>query len=325
MSGSNKNTEVKLLCIDRVHEAFYARMVEAGIRVDTDLDSPPEEIRRKIGAYDGLVLRSRMPVDRALLKAGKRLKCVVRVGSGLEGVDLETARQLGINVYNTPEGNSNAVGEMAVGLLLSLLRDIPSAASETSKGIWRREAHRGWELEGKTVAIIGYGHTGKSFARKLAGFGTDTIFYDILPGLEDRWAREASYDEIFRRADVVSLHVPLTPFTRGMVNREFIRRFHKPFYLINTARGEAVVTADLVEALKEGRIKGAALDVIEYENPAFGDMDWQTRAPQPLRELMAMPQVILTPHIAGLTRESARKLAEAAADKILRCLQKTFS
>ena len=306
-----------MLRIDRVHELLDKKLRDHGFTVDTDLESPPEKLAEIIGDYDGLILRSRVPVNAALLDKAEKLKLIARVGSGLEGVDTAYARQKGIAVINAPEGNRNAVGEMALGLLLALMRNIVKADREIKNGFWNRKENTGFELEGKTVDIIGYGNTGKAFARKLAAFDTEVIFYDILPGLSDAYGRQTDYDEIFRRADAVSLHVPLTKQTRGMVNKKFIDAFAKPVYLINTSRGEVVITEDVADAIEKGKIRGAALDVIEYENPAFGNMNLQNM-PAAFRRLAAHPGVILTPHIAGKTYESERKLAEVTAEKIIR-------
>ena len=307
----------KLLRIDRTHPLLDSLLRERGFSVDVDLESPAAQIAEKIHRYDGLILRSRIPVGPPLLDKAARLKLIARVGSGTEGIDRAYAHAKGIAVINAPEGNRNAVGEMATGLLIDLMRNITKADREIRGGSWNRKENTGEEIEGKVIALIGYGNTGKAFARKLRGFDAEVIFYDILPGLSDEFARQTDYNEIFRRADAVSLHVPLTPQTRGLVNAKFLNSFAKPFYLINTSRGEVVDTEALTDALKSGKVKGAALDVIEYEQPAFGNMHVENW-PEPFRHLAAHPHVILTPHIAGKTRESERKLAEVTARKIIR-------
>jgi D-3-phosphoglycerate dehydrogenase len=310
-------TAYKVLRIDPVHPLLDEILKRNHIDVTENLTASYDEIARILPHFDGLVLRSRIPVDAHLISKGKRLKFIARVGSGLEGIDRSYAESKGIRVINAAEGNANAVGEMATGLLLALLRNINKAGREIKSGQWLRNANRGYELEGKTVSIIGYGNTGKAFARKLAGFDVNVLFYDIKPGLQDEYAREAAPDEIFEQTDILSLHVPLTELTRYMVNENYIDRFKKPFWLINTSRGEVVKTDDLVKALESGKIRGAALDVLEYENPAFGDMLLNKDIPGPLQYLLNHPRVILTPHIAGLTKESMEKLARITARKIL--------
>ncbi len=311
----------KILRIDQTHEILDRKLKEAGFHVDVDLVSGYDEIKKKIFSYNALIVRSRIPVDKELLSFGKKLKCIVRVGSGLEGIDLDFAKQSGIKVFNTPEGNANAVGEMTLGLLLDLVRNITHSFDEIKQGKWQRRVHTGFELEGKTVAIIGYGNTGKAFARKLRGVDVEVLFYDIVPGKSDSYAREASMEEIFRKADVVSLHIPLTEKTKYLVNTSFINNFSKSFWLLNTSRGEVVKTVDLLRAIENNKILGAALDVLEYENKAFGDMEINLKENKVLQSLIMSNKVILTPHIAGLTHESYRKLAEFAAEKIITCLK----
>jgi len=309
--------KIRLLRIDKTHPVLDDMLHAQGMEVDVDLTSPAEKLYDRLSGYDGLILRSRLKIDRDFLDKAENLKLIARVGSGTEGIDKAYAHQKGISVINAPEGNRNAVGEMATGLLIDLMRNISKADREIRGGAWNRKENTGEELEGKVIAIIGYGNTGRAFARKLQGFDADVIFYDILPGMSDLFARQTDYDEIFRRADVVSLHVPLTDETRYLVNREFIRSFHKPFYLINTSRGEVVDTEAVLEALQNGRLKGAALDVIEYENPAFGNMSLEN-FPETFRKLAKHPHVIFTPHIAGKTKESEKKLAQITAEKIIR-------
>ena len=306
------------LRIDRVHEPLDEGLHSHGFRVEVDLYSTAFELGIRYPETRCLIVRSRIPVDAMLMQSMPQLECIVRVGSGTEGIDLEAARQNGIAVYNTPEGNRNAVGEHALGLLLNLMRKVCTANNQIRQGVWNRRENTGVELEGKTVGIIGYGNTGRSFARKLAGFDVEVLAYDIVPGVGDKYARQVEMDEIFQKADVVSLHVPLTPLTRGLVNAGWIGRFGKAFWLINTSRGEVVDTAHLLQALEQGRLHGAALDVVEYEQKAFGNETSLNRWPEVFHRLAARPDVIITPHIAGLTRESYRKLARTALEKILR-------
>ncbi|NPA46092.1 MAG: hydroxyacid dehydrogenase [Chlorobi bacterium] len=307
-----------ILIIDRVHPLLEESLRKRGFQVETDLSSPAIELSLRYPETRCLVLRSRLPVDRDFLMRFPHLGCVVRVGSGLEGIDTDFAASRGIRVMNTPEGNRNAVGEHALGLLLNLMRHTCRANLEIRRDSWNRKANTGYELDGRTVGIIGYGNTGKAFARKLAGFDTEVLAYDIRDGVGDSYARQTGMDEIFERATVVSLHVPLTSLTHHLVNDDWIAAFRHPFWLINTSRGEVTDTAALERALREGKIRGAGLDVLEFEQKRFGNQNDLKDWPPVFHELKSMPNVLLTPHIAGLTRESYEKLALAAVDKISR-------
>ncbi len=238
------------------------------------------------------------------------------MGAGLENIDEIFARERGIILFNAPEGNRDSVAEHAVGMLLMLMHRLRIADNEVRNGIWLREENRGDELMGKTVGIIGYGNMGKAFAQRLKGFGVEVICYDILESMGDENARQVSLEEFFQRAEVVSLHTPQTKETYQMVNGEFIHSFQKPFYFINTARGKSVVTKDLVTALESGKIKGACLDVHEYEKSSFENLDLN-ELPEDFRYLIQSDKVILAPHVAGWTHQSKEKLAKCILDKIL--------
>ena len=267
--------------------------------------------------FDGIVVRSRFPIDAAFLAHGSRLKFIARVGAGIENIDQEAAKAKGITLFAAPQGNANAVGEHALGMLLNLMNKLRLAHSSIQQGEWLRETHRGEELEGKTVGIIGYGNMGKSFAKKLHGFDVDeVIYYDILPKIPDRYARQVSREELQNKAQILSLHTPQTPETIGMINAAFLAKMQQPFWLINTARGSAVETAALVEALKQGKVKGAALDVLEYEKSSFENL-FEKEDRQDLNFLLQAPNVLLSPHVAGWTEESHRKLAQSIVDQIL--------
>lgn len=220
-----------------------------------------------------------------------------------------------MQLISAPEGNSTAVGEHALGLLLNLMNNLNRADRQLRQGLWQREANRGVELSGHTVGIIGYGHMGKAFAQTLRGFDCPVICYDIEPGVGDENARQVSLAEFFAQAQVVSLHTPLTPLTEFMINVDFINNFTHNIYLINTARGRSVVTADLVHALKNGKVLGAGLDVLEYEHSSFENLLNQ-EPPQALKDLLAFDNVILSPHIAGWTLQSKEKLARVIVAKI---------
>lgn len=306
---------MKILHVDTNHPLLIEQFKALGFENDEDYSSTKEQIEKKIEQYDGLIIRSRFTIDAQFLDAAKNLKFIGRVGAGLENIDVRYARNKDIFIAAAPEGNRNAVGEHALGMLLSLMNNFNKAHREVRKGIWDREGNRGVELEGKTVGIIGYGNMGKAFAKKLMGFNVEEVIcYDIIGGVGDEHARQVGILEFQNRADVVSLHVPETELTSGMINTEFINAFEKSFWLINTARGKCVVTKDLVNALKSGKILGAGLDVLEYEKKSFED--WFTRKPKAFKYLRKAKNVIMTPHVAGWTTESKEKLAQTIVNKV---------
>ncbi len=306
----------KVLFIDDTHPVLKNGLTALGFTCDEMTTAGRRQIEERISGYEGIVIRSRLAIDKELLQKAVRLKFIARAGAGLENIDTGFARSRGIRVFSASEGNRNAVGEHTLGLLLALLNRIPAADKEVKSGQWRREENRGEELDGKTAGIIGYGNMGKAFARKLAGFDLDVICYDIKDGVGDDHARQVTLEEFFESADIVSLHVPITPDTFHMVNAAFIRSFHKKFYLINTARGEVVHTGDLVDALKSGAVKGAALDVLEYEKKSFENFFDRPEMPEDFDYLVHSSRVILTPHIAGWTVESKERIAAVLLKKI---------
>jgi len=307
---------LKVLLLDTNHPLLKQGLLDLGFQVDENYTASKPEIEKIIGDYVGIIIRSRFPIDRSFLQKAKKLKFIGRVGAGLENIDIDFARKQGIRLFNAPEGNRNAVGEHALGLILNLFNKICSADSEVRSGIWQREANRGVELDGKTIGIIGYGNMGKAFARKLRGFEVEVLAYDIKPDVGDKNARQVELAELFAKTDVLSLHVPQTNLTRKMVDKDFIDKFHKNFWLINTARGSVVNTSDLVQALKSGKILGAGLDVLEYEKSSFENMFENNNFPEDFQTLIQLPNVILTPHVAGWTIESKEKLAQIILDKI---------
>jgi len=315
-----------ILHADTNHPILMQKLAEAGHHNVEGFEQSREETLQNQHLYDGIVIRSRYKIDKEFIDAAPNLKFIARVGAGLESIDVEYAQERGIKLFSAPEGNANAVGEHALGMLLSLFNRLNKADREVREGLWHREENRGVELDGKTVGLIGYGNMGKSFAKKLRGFDVDVIFCDLKKGIADENARQVSYDEFFEKADVVSLHTPLTEKTHQMINKEFIANFKKPIWFINTARGKSAVTEDLVGALKEGKILGAGLDVLEYEKSSFESLFGNKKnvsisaadpIPEALRELMFMPHTLLSPHVAGWTRESHEKLATVIADKII--------
>ena len=289
--------------------------------MEEDFTSSYDEVLQKINQYDGIIIRSRIPLDKNFLENAQNLKFIARVGAGMENIDLETAKNLGISLINSPEGNRDAVAEHVVAMLLILMNRLFIASEEVKNGIWKREENRGDELLGKTFGIIGYGNMGKATAKRLSGFGVEVIFYDILPNLEDEFAKQVSLEELQERADILSLHIPLDASTEYLVDKNFISKMKKNFYLVNTARGKNVKTSALVDALKSGKVKAAALDVLEYEKSSFENLDistsLSTRNKEDLQFLLESNQVIVTPHIAGWTHQSKEKLAQFIVDKIV--------
>jgi D-3-phosphoglycerate dehydrogenase len=311
------NRDIKILHIDSNHPLLWDQLEQAGFQNEADFTSSKTEIEVKIHHYHGIVIRSRFKIDQDFLDQATNLKFIARVGAGLESIDCEYAKAKGIHLIAAPEGNRNAVGEHALGMLLSVMNKLNRADRLVREGKWIREGNRGYELEGKTVGIIGYGHMGKSFAKKLRGFEVEVLCHDILPNVGDANARQVSLSELQAQADVLSLHLPWTPETDKMVNAEFINAFAKPFWFINTSRGKNVVTDDLVAALESGKILGAGLDVLEYEKLSFENLFIDTEKPKAFEYLLQAENVLLTPHIAGWTFESHEKLAQTIVDKIV--------
>ncbi|MDL2144030.1 2-hydroxyacid dehydrogenase [Flavobacterium tructae] len=307
---------IRILHIDSNHPVLWQQLEDAGFENHADFKSSKEEIEAKIANYNGIVIRSRFKIDKTFLDQATNLKFIARVGAGLESIDCEYAEAKGIHLIAAPEGNRNAVAEHSLGVILSLFNNLNQADAEVKSGHWNRESNRGHELDGKTVGIIGYGNMGKAFAKKLRGFETEVLCYDILDNVGDQNARQVSLAELQQKSDVLSLHLPWTPETDKMVDQSFINAFSKPFWIINTSRGKNIVTADLVEAMKTKKVLGAGLDVLEYEKLSFETLFQEESTPEALRYLMESKNVLLTPHIAGWTFESHERLAQVIADKI---------
>ncbi len=308
---------MKILHLDKNHPILLSSLEKAGFENVEDYISDKETVERKIDNFEGIVIRSRFNIDKKFLDKATNLKFIARVGAGLESIDEEFAAEKNIQLISAPEGNRNAVGEHALGMLLSLFNNLNKADREVKSGKWNREENRGVELDGKTVGIIGFGNMGNAFAKKLQGFDCEVLCYDIKKNVGNKLAKQVSLDEFQQKVEVVSLHTPFTDLTNEMVNSDFINKFSSPFWLLNTARGKSVVIKDLVSALKSGKILGAGLDVLEYEKLSFESL-FSSEIPSELKELFKMDNVILSPHIAGWTVESKVKLAEVIADKIIR-------
>ena len=305
---------MKILLLDKNHPLITEQLSEKGFVLEEDFSSSYEQVLEKIHLYEGVIIRSRIPLDAHFLEKAKNLKFIARVGAGMENIDIAKAQELGIKLINSPEGNKDAVAEHVIGTLLVLMNRLFISSNEVKKGIWLREENRGEEILGKTFGIIGYGNMGKAVAKRLSGFGCKTIFYDIKPNLSDEFATQVSLQELQENADILSLHTPLTEDTLYMIDEEFISKMKKNFYFINTARGKNLKTSALVNALKSGKIKGACLDVLEYEKTSFENLETKN---EDLEYLLNSEKVIITPHIAGWTHESKIKLAQVIVDKIL--------
>lgn len=310
----------RVLISDRTHEVLPQRLREAGFEIRVEPDHDYESLVQAAQGCEGLVVRSKVNIDSAFIDRVPSLRCIGRVGAGMETIDVNYAEAHGVRCLNSPEGNRDAVGEHAVGLLLSLLNNIARADAEVRRGLWQREANRGYELGPLTVGIIGYGNMGQAFAKRLSGFGCRVIYYDkYLDNLEKLVDLErVSLETLQREADVVSFHVPLTEETHHYLDAEFIAAMAKPFYLLNTSRGAVVDTEALVAGLESGKVRGAALDVLEYENmqaDGLGDV------PECVHYLQRSPRTVLTPHVAGWTVESKYKLAAVLADKMIEVLK----
>lgn len=307
-----------ILHVDENHPLLIKGLKDMGFENVIEYNTPLEKLIPNLKLYKGLVIRSRFPIDKKFLDLATNLKFIARVGAGLENIDISYAEHKNISLIAAPEGNRNAVGEHALGMLLGIMNKLRMGHQNISKGLWLRELHRGYEIEGKTVGIIGYGNTGKSFAKKLTGFNdVEILCYDIKPNLGDKIAKQVSINELQSKAQIISLHVPETDQTIGMIDKNFISKMKHPFWLINTARGKAVVTKDLVDAIKSKKIIGAGLDVLDYESSSFSSVFNSDKELNSLKFLIEAEQVILSPHVGGWTVESHQKLAKTILNKIL--------
>jgi D-3-phosphoglycerate dehydrogenase len=305
---------MKILLLDKNHPLITEQLLAKNFILEEDFTSSYDEVCNTIENYDGVIIRSRIPLDKNFLEKSKNLKFIARVGAGMENIDIPVAEKLGIKLINSPEGNRDSVAEHVVGMLLILMNRLFIASNEVKNGIWLREENRGDELLGKTVGLIGYGNMGKATAKRLSGFGCKVIFHDVLPNLSDEFATQVSLEELKEKAEVLSLHIPLTDETHYLIDSEFISEMKNDFYFVNTARGKNVETKSLVEALKSGKVKGACLDVLEYEKSSFENLEMNNKD---LKYLLDSEKVIVTPHIAGWTHQSKEKLAQVIVDKIL--------
>ncbi len=308
---------MRILFADSNHAVLYETLMAAGHTCDLLWDRPVDELMHMLPLYDALVIRSRFSITKELLDNCPRLKCIGRVGAGMENINVEYAVSKGVKCLSAPEGNRDALGEHALGMLLMLLNNLKRADTEVRKGIWLRAENRGHEISGKTVGIIGYGHMGSSFAEKLSGFGCKILAYDKYKrDFGNAFVTEAGMDELYAQCDIVSLHLPLNSETQYFADSVFFNRFKKNIYLLNTARGKCLNTADLVAAMESGKVIGVCLDVLEYESTSFEKIEQAA----PLKYLVNSERVILTPHIGGWSFESDYKMSRMIAGKMAAAL-----
>ena len=303
------------LIIDEMHPSLLPMLAQLGIEADYQPTLSAAEAPAALAArpYEGLVVRSKLRVTAQLLAHGPQLRYVARAGAGTDNIDEAAMAAAGVTLLNAPEGNRDAVGEFAVGLLLGLLRHIPSADHEVRQGQWRREANRGTEVGGLTIGLLGYGHMGRAFARRLGAFGCTVLAHDHDPAVTtDGHATLVTLAELQARADVLSLHIPYAPANHHFVNEKLLAGFARPLWLLNTARGEVVDQAALVAALQAGTVRGAALDVLDNEKLST----LSTAQQASFDFLRQAPNVVLTPHVGGWTFESYQRINEVLVEKI---------
>ncbi len=308
---------MKVLFLDTVHPILEERLLQAGFECIDGTRWSALDCQEVLKDCDGLVIRSRFRMNAEFLEDAPNLKFIARSGSGLENIDVPYCEHRGIALFNSPEGNRNAVAEHALAMLLSLMNQLPKANREVHQGLWNREGNRGEELDGKTIGIIGYGNNGTAFAKKLRGFDVKILAYDkYKTHFGDSQVIESTMEAIFQQADIVSFHIPQTEETLHFANQRFFNQFEKPIYLLNLSRGKIVDTAAFVQAFQEGKIKGAGLDVLEYEKSSFEDI-FDQQIPTDFHYILSQEKIILTPHVGGWTWESYYKLSDVLAEKIL--------
>ena len=307
---------MKIIFIDTTHPKLIKDLNYKGFICDQAYDKSRSEILKIIKSYDGIVIRSRFKIDKAFINAAKKLKFIARAGSGTENIDLHYANKKNIKCFNAAEGNRQAVAEHALAIILNLLNNIRVSDQEIRRGIWEREKNRGIELSDKTIGIIGFGNTGSSFAKILENFNVKILAYDKY---KEKYKFQSNLDEILELSDIISLHIPLTEETKYLVNENFIDKAKKPFYIINTSRGQCIETKALIKGLKDQKILGACLDVFEQEKNSFEKIGENAD----LKYLIESNKTILTPHIAGWTFESNYKIAETLSKKIINLIKKS--
>lgn len=304
--------KTNILIVDDIHEVMLEKFDQAGIAYNYQPDISREEAEKIISLYSGLVIRSKFQVDQAFFELAPNLRFIARAGAGMDNIDDAIALERKVMLISANEGNRDAVGEHMIGMLLSLMNNLNRSDQQVRAGQWLREANRGYELKGRTVGLVGYGHNGMAMAKKLSGFDVKVLAYDkYRTDYTDQYATEANMEKIYQEADVISFHIPLTDETRGMINRDYLSKFKKPIFFLLGARGGVVEVPAVLQALEEGTILGAAFDVLPVEKfPKLAEQTWYP-------DLISRDNVILSPHVAGWTFESYYKLSEVAADKII--------
>ena len=310
----------KILFIDSNHPILHETLINAGFQCDLFWNKPIEELIALLPNYEGAIIRSKFKFNKDILEKATKLKCIGRVGAGMENIDVNYAITKDIICVCAPEGNRDAVAEHALGMLLMLLNNLKRADNEVRTGIWKRAENRGYEIKDKTIGIIGYGNMGSEFAKRLQGFGCKILAHDtIKTNFGNQFVTESSLETLYDEADIISIHLPLTAETEYYVNDAFLNSFKKNIYVINTARGKCLNSDDLVKNLKSGKVLGACLDVLEYESTSFENIDI-TALPDSMQYILKSDQVILTPHIAGWTHESNYKMSKLIAEKMITVL-----
>ena len=305
---------MKVVLLDDFHPLINETLLKWGFEVIDGKGFNPTDLT-SVKNLDGIFIRSSIPLNKSIISQLVSLKFIARPGAGLENIDIEYCKEVNISVFRSPEGNRDALAEHTMGMILSLINKINTSNIEVRDGVWLREANRGIELKGKVFAIIGYGYMGEALAKRLKGFDLTVVAYDkYKTNFSSKYVEEVSMDYIYKNADFVSLHTPLTPETKDLVNTSFINLFNKPFFLINTARGHSVKVVDLTEALENQKIIGACLDVLEFESTSFEKFSYADNPK--FKSLVKFKNVLLTPHIAGWTVESKEKMAQVILNKI---------
>ncbi len=305
---------MKVVLLDDFHPLINDTLLKWGFEVIDGKGFKPKDLT-SVKDLDGIFIRSSIPLNKFILSQLESLKFIARPGAGLENIDIEYCKEVNISVFRSPEGNRDALAEHTMGMILSLINKINTSNIEVRDGIWLREANRGIELKGKVFAIIGFGYMGEALAKRLKGFDLTVVAYDkYKTNFSSKYVEEVSMDFIYKNADFVSLHTPLTPETKDLVNTSFINLFNKPFFLINTARGHSVKVVDLIEALENQKIIGACLDVLEFESTSFEKFSYADNPK--FKSLIKFKNILLTPHIAGWTVESKEKMAQVILNKI---------
>ena len=307
-----------LLTNKGIHPYLPEALTKLGFKVIFDFTSSKKEIDQKINQYYGVVMKSRFKADKAFFKKATKLKFLARVGVGFEHIDVAFAKKKGIEIILSPEGSRDAVGEHSIGLLLCLLNNLSKSDREIRAGKWEREPNRGIELKGKTVGIIGFGNMGQAMAKRLSGFGVKVMAYDkYKKGFSKKYAMEVSLKTLHQESDIISIHIPYDKANHYFIDKTFLKKFKKPIYLINTARGLVLNTKDLVKAMRKGKVLGVGLDVLEYEEQSFEAFNGN-ELPKPFQYLIQSDKVVLSPHIAGWTMASKLKHAQTVIRKIKR-------